>query len=41
MASSLKKTTVKLGLLTDINLLMIGKGVRGVICHDIHRYVKT
>ena len=33
----LKKTKVKLYLLTDANmLLMVEKGVRGGICHAIH-----
>ena len=32
---------VKLDLLTDIDmLLMVEKGVRGVICHSIFRYAK-
>ena len=38
----LKKTRVKLELLTDINLLlMVEKGIRGGICHAIHRYAKA
>ena len=38
----LKKTEIKLELLTDINmLLMVEKGIRGGICHAIHRYAKT
>ena len=33
----LKKTIVKLGLLSDIEaLLMVEKGIRGGICHPIH-----
>ena len=33
--AALKKTEVKLGLLTDINmLLMVEKGIRGGICHS-------
>ena len=33
----LKKTKVKLELLTDVNmLLMVEKGIRGGICHAIH-----
>ena len=37
-----KKTEVKLELLTDVDmLLMVGKGIRGGICHAIHRYAKT
>ena len=35
----LNKTETKLPLLTDVNmLLMIEKGIRGRICHAIHRY---
>ena len=35
----LKKTEVKLELLTDVDmLLMIEKGIRGGICHAIHKY---
>ena len=38
----LKKTGVKLELLTDVDmLLMIEKGIRGGICHAIHRNVKA
>ena len=38
----LKKTGVELELLTDVEmLLMIEKGVRGAICHVIHRYTKA
>ena len=38
----LKKTKVKLDLLTDIDmLLMLGKGIRGGICHFIYIYVKA
>ena len=37
-----KKTKVKLELLTEVNmLLMVGKGIRGGICHAIHRYAKA
>ena len=40
MASLFKK--VKLVLLTDIDMLLIDeKGIRGVICHSIHRYAKA
>ena len=40
--AALKKTEVKLELLTDIDLLlMIEKGIRGRICHAIHRYAKA
>ena len=38
----LKKTKVKLELLTDIDmLLMVEKGIRGGICQAIHRYAKV
>ena len=38
----LKKTTVKLELLTDVNmLLMVEKGIRGVTCYAICQYVKV
>ena len=38
----LKKTELKLELLTDADmLLMLEKGIRGVICHAIHRYAKA
>ena len=38
----LKKNGVKLELLTDIDvLLMVEKGIRGGICHAIHRYAKA
>ena len=37
----LKKTGVKLELLTGIDmLLMVEKGIRGGICQAIHRYAK-
>ena len=37
-----KKTGVKLELLTGIDmLLMIKKGIRGGICHAIHKYAKA
>ena len=38
----LKKTKVKLELLTNIDmLLMVGKGIRGGICQAIQRYAKA
>ena len=38
MESSLKNTNSKLDLLTDIDmLLMVEQGIRGGICHAIHR----
>ena len=41
MASLFKKTEVKLELLTDVDmLLMVEKGIRGGICHAMHRYPK-
>ena len=40
--AALKKTEVKLELLTDIDmLLMVEKGIRRGICHAIHRYAKA
>ena len=41
-SATLKKTEVKLELLTDIDmLLMVEKGIRGGICHTINTYAKT
>ena len=38
----LKKKVVKLELLTNVDmLLMVEKGIRGKICHAIHRYAKA
>ena len=38
----LKKTNVKLELLNDYDmLLMVEEGIRGEICHSIHRYAKA
>ena len=42
MTSNLKKTKVKLDLLTNTDvLLMVEKGIRGKICHAIHWYTKA
>ena len=43
MTSSFKKKTkVKLGILTDIDkLLMVEKGIRGGICHSIYQHSKA
>ena len=39
---ALKKTKVKLGILTDIDkLLILEKGIRGGICHSIYRHGKA
>ena len=38
----LKKTNVKLELLKDYDmLLMVEEGIRGGICHSIHRHAKA
>ena len=38
----LKKANVELDLLTDYDmLLMVDEGIRGGICHSIHRYAKA
>ena len=38
----LKKAEVKLELLTDVDmLLMVEKGIKGGICHAMHRYAKA
>ena len=38
----LKKTNMKLELLTDYDmLLMVEEGIKGGICHSIHRYAKA
>ena len=41
--ATLKKTKVKLDLLTDIDLLlMVEKGIKGeTLCHSIYRYAKS
>ena len=42
MASMFKKTHVKLELLTNFNmLLMVKEGIRGGMCHVVHRYAKA
>ena len=42
MVSVLKKTNVNLGLLTEIEmLLMIEAGIRGGMCQSLHRYAKA
>ena len=42
LQAALKKTEVKLKLLSNINmLLMVEKRIRGGICHAIHRYAKA
>ena len=38
----LKKTSIKLELLTDYDmLLMVEEGIRSGICHSIHRHAKA
>ena len=40
--AALKKTNIKLNLLTDIDmLLMVKKGIGGKICYSIYRYAKA
>ena len=39
LASNFKKTEVKLELLTDIDMLMVEKGLRGGICYSVYRYI--
>ena len=42
MASLLKKTEVKLELITDYDMLMmVDEGIRGGICQAIYRYAKA
>ena len=40
--TALRKTKIKLDLLTDIDmLLMVEKGIRGGICHSVSRLAKA
>ena len=39
--AALKKAKVKLDLLTDIDGIMVQKGVRGEICHIVHQKVES
>ena len=40
--AALKKTEVKLELLSDVDvLLMVEKGIRGGICHAVYQYAKA
>ena len=40
--SSLKKTGIKLELITDVDMsLLVENGIRGGICHAIYRYAKA
>ena len=40
--AALKKTKVRLDLLTDTDmLLMVEKGIRGGVCHSVYRYEKA
>ena len=39
--TALKKTKVKLNLLTDIYVINGKKGVRGGMCHFVYRYAKA
>ena len=39
LASNFKKNEVKLELLTDIDMLMVEKGLRGGICYSVYRYI--
>ena len=41
MVSSFKKIKVKLDLLSDIDMLLVEKGIRGKICHSLYRYAKA
>ena len=38
----LKKIVIKLELLTDVDMLLIvAKGIKGGICHSVHKYAKA
>ena len=40
--AALKKTKVKLDLLTDIDMLLIvERGIKGGICHSVYRYANA
>ena len=40
--ATFKKDKIKLDLLTDIDMLLMGeKGIRGGICHSIYQYAKA
>ena len=42
MGAALKRSSIKLELLSDIDmLLMVEKGITSGICHAIHRYSKA
>ena len=41
LKAALKKTEVKLGYLTGIDMLIVEKGLRGGICHYIYWYAKA
>ena len=42
MASMFKKTNIRLELLTDYDmLLLVEEGIKGGICHSIHRYARA
>ena len=39
--AALKKNKVKLNLLTDVDGVIVQKGVRGEICHTVRQYSKA
>ena len=42
MTDVFKETKVEIELLMDVDvLLMVEKGIRGGMCHAVHRYVKA